>query len=1309
MHRRPVRDERSGIETPEKQTYRVGMSAARFEDLPDEELLEAWTTTVEEEPRNALLQVLQKKGLFPSSFIESWEHDTGAYPEYDDPRFLQKLLAKREFAESYQSTWRPTSDPCSDDANFETTAVQRFVANLMSPRSPYMSALLYHGVGVGKTCAAVQISEAWLESYPEDKVFLIAPLTIQEGFLRTIFDVNRLTLGSSEEGQDAEPNTLTGCTGSTYLELTSTLLERDIERIQRKVQQAIRRRYNIMGYITFANYIDRLTEGIDPELEAEERASKARDILRRHFSNRIIIIDEAHNLRDVMGETLVNTGPGGGDDKDAAEAGKLLTGRLQKVLDAAEGSKLVLLTATPMYNNYREIISLLNLLLRNDKKALLGEADLFRSNGMFRPASATHPGGAALIGQVARRYISFMRGENPKSFPIRLSPQGTPTVKDRPYPSKNPKGGVIPDSEKTFVKYLPLVAIELTGDSLAASQVFRSALKPGPTELTSMDIEKLVQAGNFIAPATATTASPTYENFRRRTELDGIEQILQKLGGTGGQEIQYKARVAGGASWLAAASLGQYAPKIVFLMNRLATCEGVAFVYSRFVGAGALPLALALEANGYTLAPGGGRKTRLLVDGVQDGQGRQCALCAKREVGHTGAHAFAPAYYGLLTGDELLTPRNKETIRVERNENNKDGLQMKVIIGSQIASEGVDFRFIREAHLLDSWYHLNKTEQVIGRAIRFCSHSLLPEENRNTTIYLYTAVYPDNAYETADLYSYRRAYLKALETGRVTRELKIHAIDCNLNRNAIVIEGEPLQTQTDSQRTKRPDVSVNDMPGTAICDWAEDCTYTCDPSIPMDSATIQATDDSTYSEFAAKWRMAALKNRFRMLFADRAFVSFERLWGDLFSDVPLVARKELFSMVVNNRSFRIEYKGQPGYIRYCNGYYVFQPELYLDTHIPLAIRAAAVPVRQDEYSPDVIVKPGKDKTKVATAAIDEPEGAAATEETEGATATVAKTAKTTVSPTVVEEWAAMRTWVLSMQPGAPYPLYSDLFNQRYMHLTGGDEELDAKYEKIREMFKWFHTSYFNTYSAPVAAAAVPRSTSSSIPLSAFHQAMLGYLWDNWFNYDEQVLLAGLDAGADQVRPDTHRVGSTQVVRIFNPSMADISYLCGTKACPLSIVEALEADATDPLKQLSVSKETTGLLYGFMATKLSTTRIVFKTNDQEKNKKKMGGAECSIITTTSVHHKMLYRLRDFLVAARLPDMDLRSEVIADKTSTRKLANATRICTIIELTLRLMDAARVSKKRWFYRPVAAFTLGHTFSSAKATAASEAEEEE
>jgi hypothetical protein len=286
-------------------------------------------------------------------------------------------------------------------------------------------------------------------------------------------------------------------------------------------------------------------------------------------------------------------------------------------------------------------------------------------------------------------------------------------------------------------------------------------------------------------------------------------------------------------------------------------------------------------------------------------------------------------------------------------------------------------------------------------------------------------------------------------------------------------------------------------------------------------------------------------------------------------------------------------------------------------------------------------------------------------------------------------------------------------NQRYTHLTGGDEELNDKYDKIRDMFKWFHTSYFKTYSSPSktagpavatasAAAEAPSTASraSLIPLAAFHQTMLAFLWDNWFNYDEHVILSRTEAGADQVRPDAHRVGSTEVVRLFNPSTADLSYLCGAAPCPLSIVDALRSDRTDPLRQMSVSKETTGVLYGFIATKQSTTRLVFKTNDLDKNKKKMGGAECSIITTTSVHHKMLYRLRDELVAAGLPDLELRSDVISDKASPRKLANATRICTIVELTLRLMDAIRVNRKRWFYRPVTAFLLGHTFSSAKAT---------
>ena len=52
----------------------------------------------------------------------------GAYPDVRDPEFLQKLLAKREFAESLQTTWKPRTDPCEDDSSFEITPVQRFVS-----------------------------------------------------------------------------------------------------------------------------------------------------------------------------------------------------------------------------------------------------------------------------------------------------------------------------------------------------------------------------------------------------------------------------------------------------------------------------------------------------------------------------------------------------------------------------------------------------------------------------------------------------------------------------------------------------------------------------------------------------------------------------------------------------------------------------------------------------------------------------------------------------------------------------------------------------------------------------------------------------------------------------------------------------------------------------------------------------------------------------------------------------------------------------------------------------------------------------
>ena len=104
----------------------------------DSELLEQWEEVRDFSDRDALLKEMMKRGLFPSAAQTRWENQTGAYPDIADPEFLQKLLARREFADSLQQTWRRDTSPCDQGDEFEISPVQKFVANFLSPKTPYL-------------------------------------------------------------------------------------------------------------------------------------------------------------------------------------------------------------------------------------------------------------------------------------------------------------------------------------------------------------------------------------------------------------------------------------------------------------------------------------------------------------------------------------------------------------------------------------------------------------------------------------------------------------------------------------------------------------------------------------------------------------------------------------------------------------------------------------------------------------------------------------------------------------------------------------------------------------------------------------------------------------------------------------------------------------------------------------------------------------------------------------------------------------------------------------------------------------------
>lgn len=1282
-----------------------------------DELMARYRATSDEAEQDAIFKQLQANGAFPS--LEKTLSDAGEYPATCDPKastddcdinFLNRLLRKTEFADT-RSSFDPSVNPCEPGAGFEVTPVQRFVGNFLHPRTPYMSMLLYHGVGVGKTCAAIQAAEAYLDIFPRRKVIIVAPPTIQEGFYRTIFNIENLIIG-----QGQEPNRHDGCTGNTYLKLTGCMYERDKAVIARRVNRAIERRYmrgrgsRFLGYVQFSNYIRKIEESVPAIGDEREIFQRRAEALSREFSYRMLIIDEAHNLRDVAGGAIANAVAANvrveestEDDadtieKDEAKGGKLLTPYLRRLLTSTDGMKLLLMTATPMFNDVREIVHLLNLLLLNDKKQTITESDIFNEDGSLAPTADR------FLQPIASSYISFMRGENPISFPLRLKPDARQflrmTVDNYPaFPLSGDGGDEEPvsDDEKRFMAELPLVGSVYQGESYEALRDYtRIRVSVGGLGYNVRDA--LLQAGNCVfprgqpalqggQPSPAEAESEVESDSSAESESNdeteaAFDPTLLTLFGTKGFARCFQKQKGGRVrskidpSWLSmegdqgAEPFAQYSPKMATILRSLRAAEGVCFVYSRFVEVGAFLLALALEANGYT--PWDTRTSGFLIDGIQSPGGRQCALCRSREEGHpekaTDGHSFTPAKYILLTGDKTLSPRNAEAVTAVRSPDNVSGGIIKVVLGSQIASEGLDLKYIRENHILDAWFHLNKTEQIIGRAIRFCSHSLLPAKKRNATIFLHAGIFPqEDGMESVDLYSYRQALKKAKQMGQVSRKLKEFAVDCNLRAGATVLTGltpegaviaglEPIDL-VDSQRQTREKVPITDTNDSAMCDWMK-CTYECKPKVDI---SIRASDDSTYDVFSAQYRQSMLKKTIEALFREQPFWDTGTLQQTLSEqDASDIAIDMTLRDIVNNRQFRIQVGSQKGYILFKNGYFLFQPERYQDQAIPMAIRVADVPIKRDIFTY-------------------EEQQLASVEEIQG------PEQKDTTS---LRLWTLLVNWVSRVVSKELTKVTTDIETEIDILVNKNQKKRDAFLSKLKIILH--------------LAAKVDRP-------DAFRMAVLQYIWDEWLTNAQKVAsLTPPTEGMINIAEESFlKRGSTNVVRLMNPETGLVEYFCEGTPCPSLVVEGIQREKGDPVKQRTADRETTAsedASYGFLVPKQGV--LIMKNQPPHGKGKKPGvGQEC---TGGSYQYDQVNRFlplgqaldEDGLANLGLTAMELTStEYISDYRHI--FNNIFNSCALLDIILRYMDQLKVNGKRWFFRPLAAFFSGHVGKIQKVTA--------
>ena len=113
---------------------------------------------------------------------------------------------------------------------------------------------------------------------------------------------------------------------------------------------------------------------------------------------------------------------------------------------------------------------------------------------------------------------------------------------------------------------------------------------------------------------------------------------------------------------------------------------------------------------------------------------------------------------------------------------NKDGSIIRVILISPAGAEGISLMNVRQVHVMEPYWNEVRIEQLIGRAVRQCSHKALPMEDRKVDVFRYLSIRSDNKKDkdTTDQEIFTLAKNKSNLIDTFLSTIKEVAVDCEL-------------------------------------------------------------------------------------------------------------------------------------------------------------------------------------------------------------------------------------------------------------------------------------------------------------------------------------------------------------------------------------------------------------------------------------------------------------------------------------------------------------------------------------------------
>ena len=396
--------------------------------------------------------------------------------------------------------------------------------------------------------------------------------------------------------------------------------------------------------------------------------------------------------------------------------------------------------------------------------------------------------------------------------------------------------------------------------------------------------------------------------------------------------------------------IAKYSNKIARICDCIRQAKGIVLIYSQFIEGGCIPMALALEEMGFSRYGSAGHTRNLFkTHPIESIDSRTLKPRSQVPEGE-----FRPAKYVLITGDPNYSSNNAADIKFVSGRENADGSHVKVIIISKAASEGLDFKCIRQIHIMDPWYHMNRIEQIIGRGVRNLSHCALPFQERNVEIYMHATRLHDPEVEAADLYMYRIAEKKTIQIGKVTRVLKEIAVDCHLNYSQTNFSEENLAQIDENQNIelslasgKNVIYKIGDKPFTEMCDYMDNCVFQC--AVPIEPNTPIITD--TYNTEFMQNNIQNIEERIRALFREQTVYKREQLIAaiNIRKKYPL----EHIYYVITQLDDIVDPYGRIGTLINKGEYYAFQPKEIADKNISIFERMTPLDYKREYLIMDI--------------------------------------------------------------------------------------------------------------------------------------------------------------------------------------------------------------------------------------------------------------------------------------------------------------------------------------------------------------------